>query len=72
MKKQAYQEMFQVENTHWWYRGLHDLVLHLLDKWFPGKSLKIFDAGCGTGQLISLLSDAGHQVSGLDYSDDAV
>ncbi len=72
MKDYAYKEMFLVENDHWWYRGLHDLVLHLLIRLFPQRPLKIFDAGCGTGRLISLLKETGHDVGGLDYSDEAL
>jgi len=72
MEKNAYDEMFAVEDKHWWYVGLHDLVLLLVKELFPNRTLKILDAGCGTGGLISILSSARHQVEGIDYSEDAI
>jgi len=72
MKKNAYTEMFAVEDTHWWYIGLHDLVSLLSNKLFSHQTLKILDAGCGTGGLLSILTSAGHEVEGMDYSEDAI
>jgi 2-polyprenyl-3-methyl-5-hydroxy-6-metoxy-1,4-benzoquinol methylase len=72
MEKNAYTEMFSVEDKHWWYVGLHDLVTTLVKQSFPPKKLKILYAGCGTGGLISILSNLGHTVDGIDYSEDAV
>lgn len=72
MKKNAYNEMFAVEDKHWWYIGLHDLVSVLVKELFPNQTLKILDAGCGTGGLVSILSSTQHQVEGIDYSDDAI
>ena len=72
MKKNAYTEMFAVEDSHWWYVGLHDLVSLLSKKLFPNQTLEILDAGCGTGGLLSILTSAGHAVEGMDYSEDAL
>lgn len=72
MKKNAYTEMFAVEDNHWWYMTLHNLVTLLSDTQFSGRPLKILDAGCGTGGLLSILSKAGHDIEGFDYSDDAL
>ena len=72
MEKNAYTEMFAVEDKHWWYVGLHDLVLLLVKELFQNQTLKILDAGCGTGGLISALSNAQHQVEGIDFSKDAI
>ena len=72
MRKNAYLEMYNVEDTHWWYVGLHDLVLSLAKKLFPYRTLKILDAGCGTGGLLSVLSKSGYEVEGIDYSKDAL
>jgi 2-polyprenyl-3-methyl-5-hydroxy-6-metoxy-1,4-benzoquinol methylase len=72
MKKNAYAEMYAVEHSHWWYVGLHSLVLLLIKKFYSQQKLKILDAGCGTGGLLSILKQAGHDVAGLDFSDDAV
>ena len=72
MKKNAYIEMFAVEDTHWWYVGLHNLVTLLIDSLFQKQKLKILDVGCGTGGLLSILKQAGHEVKGLDFSDEAI
>lgn len=72
MNKNAYEEMFAVEDSHWWYVGLHDLVLVLAKKLLPQQHLKILDAGCGTGGLLSALSTVGYEVEGLDFSDHAL
>jgi hypothetical protein len=40
MQKNAYEEMFSVEDKHWWYVGLHDLVLVLSNRLFLGKKVK--------------------------------
>jgi len=72
MEKNAYNEMFAVEDKHWWYVGLHDLIVVLSNRFFPQQSLNILDAGCGTSGLISILSSARHQVEGIDYSEDAI
>jgi len=72
MKKNAYNEMFAVEDIHWWYVTLHDLVTLLSDTQFSRQPLKILDAGCGTGSLLSILSKVGHDIEGFDYSEDAL
>lgn len=72
MKKNAYMEMFVVEDTHWWYVTLHELVTLLSKTRFSKEPLKILDAGCGTGGLLSILSKAGHDTEGIDYSEDAL
>jgi SAM-dependent methyltransferase len=72
MKKNAYAEMFAVEDNHWWYVGLHDLVVLLTNELMPQQQLKILDVGCGTGGLLSILDKVGHDVEGLDYSEDAL
>lgn len=72
MKKNAYSEMFAVEDTHWWYVILHNLVNLLSDTQFSRGPLKILDAGCGTGGLLSILSSVGHDVEGFDHSEDGL
>lgn len=72
MKKNAYAEMFAVEDQHWWYVGLHHLILLLVNIYFPTKKLYILDVGCGTGGLLSVLEGNGHESEGLDTSEDAL
>jgi SAM-dependent methyltransferase len=72
MEKNAYDEMFAVEDKHWWYVGLHNLVVLLINELLPQRQLKILDVGCGTGGLLSIINNLEHEVQGLDYSEDAI
>jgi SAM-dependent methyltransferase len=72
MKKNAYAEMFAVEDKHWWYVILHDLVRLLSETKFSRQPLRILDAGCGTGGLLSVLSGTRYDPEGFDFSEDAL
>lgn len=74
MNRPEYKVMYEVEDTHWWYTGLHELILATVRKESQrlGRPLKIFDAGCGTGRLCQLLYALGHDVSGCDVSEEAL
>jgi 2-polyprenyl-3-methyl-5-hydroxy-6-metoxy-1,4-benzoquinol methylase len=64
-----YRTMYEVEDGHWWYVSLHDLIIHSLPT--PATGLRILDAGCGTGRLLELLSRYG-RAEGCDASTEAV
>jgi SAM-dependent methyltransferase len=64
-----YEVLYQVENRHWWYRGMEAITCAILRHWLD-KDLNrhILDAGCGTGAaMYTYLPDFGH-VTGLDLS----
>lgn len=64
--------MAALEASHWWYRGLHDLVTGIVSAEYERKgTLSILDAGCGTGRLCRLLTPYG-RVTGCDLSDIAL
>jgi SAM-dependent methyltransferase len=69
-----YRRMYEVEDRHWWYVGLHELIMTAVQRESErlGRPLAIFDAGCGTGRLCLLLSERGHSVSGCDMSEEAL
>jgi ubiquinone/menaquinone biosynthesis C-methylase UbiE len=72
MEKQEYQNMYNAEDTHFYYVSLHKLVLRLIKQYAPVKSrLNILDAGCGTGRLAELMQPLG-TVTGIDMSDEAL
>lgn len=69
-----YRMMYEAEEKLWWYRILHEKVLKEIQiKFQENKQIKILDAGCGTGGLMSFLIKHGYKnIQGFDYSADAV
>lgn len=65
--------MYQVEDSHWWYLGMKRITCAVLERWYtPGAALRILDAGCGTGMVMtSYLADYG-QVVGFDFAGEAL
>ena len=73
MHPSEYKNMFEKEQTYWWYVGLHSLVYSSLCNQKINKDSVILDAGCGTGGLIHFLSKKGYQnLEGFDFSTDAI
>ncbi len=73
MNPEEYAIMYQVEDHHWWYRGMARITRALLDRRYrPGVGLRILDAGCGTGgAMASYLRDYG-EVMGFDFAGEAL
>jgi SAM-dependent methyltransferase len=72
MKLEEYQVMYDVEDTYWWYVGMRSIFLSLLDGHYKDRTdLKILDAGCGTGAMLSYLRAYG-RVVGVDISSEAL
>lgn len=70
-----YQRMFEVEQSLWWYQILHGKVLSKIKAhWkLPASQVRILDAACGTGGLMSYLRERGFtKVTGFDYSQHAI
>nr|WP_295926061.1 class I SAM-dependent methyltransferase [uncultured Dyadobacter sp.] len=70
-----YQRMYETERKLWWYEILHGKVLSQIRRHFRAldPDLKILDAACGTGGLLSFLKEKGYgQLSGFDYSRHAI
>jgi SAM-dependent methyltransferase len=66
MMRDEYRVMYEVEDRHWWYRGMRQNLLALLKRHFdwPGHPQPLaLDAGCGTGaNLQQLLTGFGGEI----------
>ena len=70
MDANEFYNIAEVEQEHWWYKSLHDLVLNYICKHFDNKNIKIIDACCGTGGLMEYLAKYGyHNTEGFDISE---
>lgn len=72
--REEYQMMYDSEEKLWWYKILHEKILNeIIAKFGKRKNIKILDAGCGTGGLMSFLILQGYvDIEGFDFSEDAV
>jgi SAM-dependent methyltransferase len=73
MNFEEYEVMYQVEDHHWWYLGMEHITCRMLERYLPRDraSLKILDAGCGTGAVMKYLYPYG-TVTGFDFSAEAL
>jgi ubiquinone/menaquinone biosynthesis C-methylase UbiE len=72
MEIAEYKNIYQNENTHFFYVATHQLVISLIKKYSKRrKNLKILDAGCGTGLLANKMTLFG-DVTGVDLFPEAV
>lgn len=76
MNPAEYEVMARVEERHWWYRGLRDLLARCLahPDLAPPPEPKVLDAGCGTGANLGFLHDLLHPsyLGGFDLSEEAL
>ena len=75
MMDHEYDTMRAVEDRHWWYRALGDMVVRDLRRMgLAHPNFKILDAGCGTGGMLERLRRhfPGALLQGMDFSPKAV
>lgn len=76
MNPAEYEIMAAVEDHHWWYQGLRDLLARIVtrERSRSGDDMCVLDAGCGTGgnlqMLQAVMSPA--YLGGFDLSEAAV
>jgi SAM-dependent methyltransferase len=72
MERSEYEVLAATEGYHWWHGGMRALVAALLEP-LAGtqRTMRILDAGCGTGGNVRFLRRYGH-VIGVDLSPDAL
>jgi len=73
VKPAEYRRMFEAEERQWWYAGQREVAQALLEPWAQGSSasLRLLDAGCGTGFNLLALARLG-RASGIDLSPEAI
>ena len=76
MNPGEYEVMARVERSHWWYRGLRDVIRRCLSS--PRFALparpRVLDAGCGTGENLKSLGEwlEPSYLGGFDISEQAL
>lgn len=72
MNISEYKNIFDNEESHFFYVGNHRIVLSLLKQYVGNRrGIKILDAGCGTGLLAKKLKEFG-KVWAVDPSEEAI
>jgi SAM-dependent methyltransferase len=72
MRRDEYGTMFRVEETHWWYKALHQLIFQTLEVELPDwREKNIVDVGCGTGAILKQLGNP-EKNAGIDLAPEAI
>lgn len=72
MELSEYNSIFHLEETHWWYKALRNLIFSEIDNFALKKERPaILDAGCGAGTTLRGLGGYGQAV-GIDISGEAL
>lgn len=67
MKPYLYEDLYLLEEKHWWHISKRRTVLRLIKRYATGDRIKILDVGCGTGRNMEVFKELG-DVWGLDNS----
>lgn len=74
MDTALYDELYQVEQTHWWFRARRQIVWSMVERYLGNASqsrLKVCELGCGTGGNLADVADK-HDVVGVECSPEAL
>jgi SAM-dependent methyltransferase len=71
MEDWTYQEHFDMEDRHWWFRSRRRVIWALIHRAQPRSSPRILDAGCGTGRNLMDFQSLG-PAEGVDLSREAI
>ena len=72
MQRQHFEEMYGLEDSYWWFVGRRRMVRNLIRRYAPRReSLRVLDAGCGTGGTLAALEGVG-EIWGCDISGEAL
>jgi len=71
MERVVYQQMAELDDSHWWYRARRKILADLIRrKAQPPANAQILEIGCGTGHNLAMLGEFGH-IDGLELDDEA-
>jgi len=72
MDAEAYKEMIELQEEHWWFVARRDVIKSFIKMQMPqGSTGKVLEIGCGVGGNVGLLSQSG-QYRGIDMHKPAI
>ena len=72
MDAEAYKEMIELQEEHWWFVARRDVIKSFIKMQMPQSSTgKVLEIGCGVGGNVGLLSQSG-QYRGVDMHQPAI
>jgi ubiquinone/menaquinone biosynthesis C-methylase UbiE len=72
MELSEYTTMFELEDRHWWYNGLRELLLCHWAQHLWTECPAVLDVGCGTGANLVGLDDLAARLVGIDFAPEAI
>ena len=71
MERSVYEQMAQLDERHWWYRGRREVLAALIRRVAnPPPNSRVLEIGCGTGHNLSMLGEFG-RVDALELDEEA-
>jgi SAM-dependent methyltransferase len=67
----VYDQLFEIEERHWWFRGRRAVIGALLERGSAGAGGRFLDIGCGTGRNLAEFA-RGDTAVGVEFSEAAV
>jgi SAM-dependent methyltransferase len=67
----VYQQLYELEDTHWWFRGRRAVLWAMLRRAGVPRDARLLDAGCGTGRNLVEFAPLG-SACGVDPSAQAI
>jgi len=74
MDADLYDQLWRVEQEHWWFQARRHIVWSLVERYLPTareRRLRVCDIGCGTGGNLFALAER-HDVTGVEQSPQAL
>ncbi len=72
MKPEQFRLHAEIDDKHWWFRARTTIIVKLVMQLIPpSKDVTLVDVGCGTGGVLSALSDR-YSCIGVDTSQEAI